>query len=45
MSGKARGKVMMRLADLMEAHTDELAAIESLDNGKPLYMSKVRAWG
>lgn len=25
----------------MEAHADELAALESLDNGKPLYMSKI----
>lgn len=26
---------MHKLADLIEAHTDELAAVETLDNGKP----------
>jgi hypothetical protein len=45
MSGKQRGKVMMKLAELIEANLDELAAIESLDNGKPLAMSKVHRWG
>ncbi|MFN8160984.1 MAG: aldehyde dehydrogenase family protein [Solirubrobacterales bacterium] len=32
----ARGKVLWRLADLIEEHAEELALIESLDNGKPL---------
>ena len=32
--GADRGKLLMKLADLMEAHADELAAIEALDNGK-----------
>lgn len=31
----------MRIADLIEKHADELAGIESLDNGKPLVMSKI----
>lgn len=31
----------MKFADLMEQHADELAALESLDNGKPLFMSKI----
>jgi len=34
--GTARGKILTRLADLVEEHADELAQIESLDNGKPL---------
>lgn len=29
-------QVMYRLAELIEQNSDELAAIESLDNGKPL---------
>jgi aldehyde dehydrogenase (NAD+) len=28
-----RGIIMNKLADLMEAHVDELAALEALDNG------------
>jgi len=40
MSGRERGKILYRLADLMEQHTDELAALETLDNGKPLSASK-----
>jgi phenylacetaldehyde dehydrogenase len=35
-SPSARGKVLWRLADLIEKHAEELALIESLDNGKPL---------
>jgi aldehyde dehydrogenase (NAD+) len=30
-----RGRLMYRLADLIEEEIDELAALESLDNGKP----------
>lgn len=40
MSGRERGKVLYKLADLMETHMDELAALETLDNGKPLSASK-----
>ncbi len=32
-----RGKLVWRLADVLEAHADELAEIESLDNGKPVH--------
>lgn len=32
--GSTRGKLLMHLADLMEEHAAELAAVESLDNGK-----------
>jgi aldehyde dehydrogenase (NAD+) len=36
MNASDRGRLMNRLADLIEQHIDELAALESLDNGKPL---------
>jgi aldehyde dehydrogenase (NAD+) len=35
MSASERGRVLNRLADLVEQHKEELAALESLDNGKP----------
>ena len=31
-----RGVLLNKLADAMESHLDELAALESLDNGKPI---------
>src|ERR687897_3352829 len=31
-----RGRLLMKLATLVEAHADELALLESRDNGKPL---------
>jgi aldehyde dehydrogenase (NAD+) len=31
--GHQRGVILNKVADLMEAHADELAAIEALDNG------------
>jgi len=37
----ARGKMLMKLADLMDEHVETLAAIETLDNGKAISMSKV----
>ncbi len=36
MDARDRGRVMYRLADLIEEEIDELAALESLDNGKPV---------
>lgn len=36
MDARDRGRLMNKLADLMEANLDELAALESLDNGKPI---------
>lgn len=39
MSGRERGLLMNKFADLLEIHKDELAALETLDNGKPLAMS------
>ena len=35
-----RGQLLWRLADLIEAHTEELAQLESLDNGKPLAVAR-----
>ena len=39
MSASERGKLIDRLADLMERHADELATLESLDNGKPRHVA------
>ena len=36
MDGRDRGRLMNKLADLAEKHLDELAALETLDNGKPI---------
>ncbi len=36
MDARDRGRLMLRLADLIEEEIDELAALESLDNGKPI---------
>ena len=36
-----RGRYLVNLADLFEKHLDQLAAIESLDNGKAFSMAKV----
>jgi aldehyde dehydrogenase (NAD+) len=35
MSAADRGRLLNKLADLIEKHADELAKLESLDNGKP----------
>jgi phenylacetaldehyde dehydrogenase len=35
-----RGELLHRLAELVEAHADELALIESLDNGKPASVAR-----
>src|SRR6516225_10188154 len=35
-----RGRLLNRLAVLMEQHADELAALEALDNGKPYTVAK-----
>lgn len=35
-----RGKVLWRMADLIEARQEEFAELETLDNGKPIFMSK-----
>ena len=40
MSASERGKLIGRLADLMEKNADELATLESLDNGKPRHVAR-----
>ena len=35
MNASERGRLLYKLADLVEKHQEELAALESLDNGKP----------
>jgi len=36
MSASTRSRLMYKLADLMEANSEELAQLETLDNGKPI---------
>jgi len=40
MDARDRGKLMYKLADLIEANIDELAELETLDNGKPIAESR-----
>ena len=40
MDARDRGACLYRLADLLEKHIDELAALETLDNGKPISESR-----
>src|ERR1700675_3879362 len=36
MRASERGQILLRLADLMKEHTDEIESLESLDAGKPI---------
>lgn len=40
MSPSERGKLIWKLADLIEARTEDFAQVESLDNGKPLTVAR-----
>src|SRR4051812_34899390 len=40
MSAGERGKLLFRLADLIEKNADELAKLETLENGKPLAVAR-----
>lgn len=40
MTAKERGKLMSRLVALMERDAEELARLETLDNGKPIWFSR-----
>jgi len=40
MSAAERGRMLNKLADLIEQHADELARLEALDNGKPYHVAK-----
>ena len=41
MSPSARGRIVHRIGDLILEHLDELAQLESLDNGKPFSVARV----
>jgi phenylacetaldehyde dehydrogenase len=40
MSASQRGRLIWKLADLLEEHLEEFAEIESMDNGKPLAVAR-----
>jgi aldehyde dehydrogenase (NAD+) len=40
MHASERGQLLHRLADMIERHADELAQLESLDNGKPVSVAR-----
>lgn len=40
MSASERGRLIWHLADLIEKNIDELAELETLDNGKPIFESR-----
>jgi acyl-CoA reductase-like NAD-dependent aldehyde dehydrogenase len=39
-SGEERGRLLMKVADLIDKYADELAELETLDNGKPIRVSR-----
>jgi phenylacetaldehyde dehydrogenase len=41
MTTSERGRLIWKLADLLEQHTEEFATLESLDNGKPIGVARV----
>ena len=41
MSPSERGRLLWKLADLLEQHLEEFAELESLDNGKPVSVARV----
>ncbi len=41
MTPSERGKLIWKIGDLIEKHNDELAELETIDNGKPLAVAKV----
>jgi aldehyde dehydrogenase (NAD+) len=40
MSASERGRLLWKIADLVEKNIDELAELETLDNGKPIFESR-----
>ncbi len=40
MSARDRGRIIYRLAQLVDKHKDELAELETLNNGKPIFETK-----
>lgn len=41
MTTSDRGKLIWKLADLIEAHLEEFAELETLDNGKPITIARI----
>jgi phenylacetaldehyde dehydrogenase len=41
MSPSERGRLLWKLADLVDKHHEELAELETLDNGKPVFFSRM----
>ncbi|WP_417562328.1 aldehyde dehydrogenase family protein [Microbacterium sp.] len=41
LSGRERGRILLKAHDLMRARTEELARVESLDAGKPITLARV----
>ena len=41
LTASERGRLMWKLADLIETHLEEFAQLESLDNGKPVGVARV----
>jgi phenylacetaldehyde dehydrogenase len=41
MTASERGRALWKLADLIEARTEEFAQLETLDNGKPISVARV----
>lgn len=39
-SASERGRLLWKIADLIDQHADELAQLESLDNGKPMTVAR-----
>jgi aldehyde dehydrogenase (NAD+) len=40
MSASERGRMLYRIADLLEKNIDELSELETIDNGKPIFESR-----
>jgi phenylacetaldehyde dehydrogenase len=40
-SPSQRGRLLWKLSDLLEKHLEEFAELETLDNGKPLFFSRI----
>src|SRR5690348_3497280 len=41
MSPAERARLLWKISELMEAHKEELAELETLDNGKPIFFSRI----
>jgi phenylacetaldehyde dehydrogenase len=40
MSGAERARIVWRIGELIDEHADELARLESIDNGKPMHIAR-----